>query len=82
MEKCQTGLGRGGKRKRVGGGHVELKMFSASSLGERKGVLFSFSLTKAAQEENSSLKYFILKQEAKTFISVLEEKCLQKKEKG
>lgn len=62
MEKCQTGLGRGGERKWVAGGHVELKMFSASSLEERKGVLFSFSLTKAAQEENSLLKYYTLKQ--------------------
>ena len=62
MEKCQTGLGRGGERKWVADGHIKLKMFSASSLGERKGVLFSFSLTKAAQEENSSLKYYTLKQ--------------------
>ena len=46
----------------MAGGHVELKMFSASSLEERKGVLFSFSLTKAAQEENSLLKYYTLKQ--------------------
>ena len=37
-------------------GGVKLKMFSAASLGEKKGELGSFSLTKATQEENSSLR--------------------------
>lgn len=60
MEKRHISLGRGGERKQGVGRNVKLKMFSAVSLGERKGVLFAFFLTKATQEENNSLRRCML----------------------
>ena len=53
---------RSGKRwgEEAGGWGIRLKMLSAASLGERKGVLLSFVLTEETQEEDRSLSHCTL----------------------
>lgn len=58
--KMPNRFGKGWGKEAEKGRGVKLKMFSAASLGERKEALFSFSLTKATQEENSSLGHSAL----------------------